>query len=119
MNDIIYFELNNWFSEEDYPGKEPFISWMADANLKNTFRNEEWIKSNRLCVVFDFVDMSVNFCITTTKDWVEKNCPSLLTKHTKFLRFPDEDGIVKGRFGHQFLEYDESNFGVTEVDLGY
>lgn len=118
MNDIIYFELNNWFCGQDYPDDAPFTTWMCpDTDIK--FMDEDWVKSNKLCVVFDFVDMSVNFCITATKDWVEKNCPSLLTKYTEFLREPNEAGVIVGRFGHQFLEYNESNFGITEVDLGY
>ena len=88
-------------------------------DLKIKFRDEEWVKQNKLCVVMDFVDMSQNFCITATKEWVENNCPNLLTKYIQFLRTPDEYGDVEGRFGHQFLEYDEDNFGITEVDLGY
>ena len=62
--------------------------------------------------------MSQNFCITATKEWVEENCPTLLTTYNKYLRFTDEYGDVYGRFGHEFLEYNEDNFGITEVDLG-
>lgn len=118
MNDIVYFELNNWFAGNDYPYDEPFLSWMRN-DLKIKFRNKEWVKENKLCVVFDFVDMSQNFCITTTKEWVENNCPKLLTEYTKFLRLPDENGEVQGQFGHWFLEYKEDNFGITEVELNY
>lgn len=116
MNEIIYFELNNWFAGRDYPNDEPFLSWMcSDLHIK--FRDEEWVKENKLCVVMDFVDMSQNFCITATKKWVEENCPKLLTEYTEFLRTPDEYGEIQGRFGHWFLEYEEYNFGITEVDL--
>ena len=41
--DIVYFELNNWFSGRDYPNAEPFLSWMED-DLNQKFRDEEWIK---------------------------------------------------------------------------
>lgn len=116
MSKIVYFELNNWFAGRDYPDDEPFISWLGD-DLNITFENEEWVKNNNLCVVFDFVDMSCNFCITATKEWVDKNCPSLLTIHTKYLRKPDEYGEVYGRFGHEFLEYCEDNIGITEINL--
>jgi hypothetical protein len=116
MNEIVYFELNNWFSGRDYPDDEPFLSWMRN-DLQIKFNDEDWVKENKLCVVFDFVDMSQNFCITATKKWVEKNCPSLLTIHTKYLRFPNEYGEVYGRFGHEFLEYEEYNFGIEDVDL--
>ena len=29
---VIYFELNNWMSGDDYPDAEPFISWMDDTS---------------------------------------------------------------------------------------
>lgn len=115
MQDIVYFELNNWFSGRDYPEDEPFLSWMSsDLNLK--FKDATWVKANKLCVAFAFVDMSQNFCITAPISWVQNNCPSLLTKYTEFLREPDEDGEVYGRFGHKFLEYTDENFGITEYE---
>ena len=31
MNDeIIYFQLNNWFAGDHYPAEEPFISWCGN-----------------------------------------------------------------------------------------
>lgn len=109
-NEIIYFELNNWACGRDYPDAEPFISWMG--TLLPIFRNEDWAKENKLCVRASNVDMSQNFCITATKEWVENNCPELLTKYTQFLRKPDKYGYVDGRFGCPFLDYEESNIGV-------
>lgn len=116
MNDIVYFELNNWFAGEDYPDAEPFLSWLIDDS-NQAFRNEKWVKENRLCVVFTPIDMSQNYCITATKDWVLKNCPDLLNdkEFKQFLRFPDEDGNVYSEFGMEFLPYEEENFGVMEV----
>ena len=113
--EIIYFELNNWFSGRDYPNEEPFLNWMQN-DLSIIFRNEKWVIDNQLCVVASFVDMSQNFCITAKKEWVEKNCPKLLTEYKKFLRFPDEDEEVYGRFGSRFLEWSEENFGITWDD---
>lgn len=109
MKDIIYFELNNWTPGTDYPDAEPFETWMNDYVLQ--FKNDEWLEENKLCVVSGNVDMSINFCITATKEWVENNCPELLTKYTQFIRTPDEDGEVEGRFGAPFKEYNEENFG--------
>lgn len=114
-NEIVYFELNNWCPGEDYPAEEPFTTWIGD-DLNIFFDNEEWVKENRLCVVWSIVDMSVNFCITTTKKWVEENCPKLLCDHKKFLRNSSEnDKHVYGQFGNQFLEYKAENFGITRV----
>lgn len=110
--DVIYFELNNWTPVHDYPLAEPFDSWMGD-DLNLQFLNEEWIKENKLCVLVDFIDQSLNFCITATKEWVEKHCPNLLTEFTNFTRQPDEEGSVYGRFGHEFLSYEEDNIGIT------
>lgn len=109
--DIVYFELNNWFSGRDYPNAEPFLSWMKD-DLNQKFRNEEWIKENKLVVVESLVDMSTNFCITATKEWVEENCHELLSTYKNFVRKPEDDEDVPyGRFGSPFLEYKEENIG--------
>ena len=112
-DEIVYFELNNW-SSEYYPKIEPFLSWMGDdLNLK--FRDEKFVKENKLCVVISILDMSQNFCITATKSWVEDNCPIILL--SDFLRIPGEDGCVYGRFNCSFLEYREDNIGIKwELD---
>lgn len=113
--EIVYFELNNWFAGDHYPAEEPFLTWIGN-DLNIHFNNETWVKENKLCVVRSIIDMSVNFCITATKEWVESNCSRLLTEYTKFLRCPDEDGYVEGQFGDEFLEYSEENIGITYVD---
>lgn len=111
--EVVYFELNNWMRGKHYPNDEPFISWIGN-DLSIRFNNEEWVKDNKLCIVKSTIDMSQNFCITATKEWVEHNCSKLLTEYREFLRFPDEDGYVYGRFGNEFLEYEEENIGITE-----
>ena len=114
--DIVYFELNNWFSGRDYPNAEPFLSWMKD-DLNQKFRDEEWIKENKLVVVESLVDMSMNFCITATKEWVEENCHELLSTYKNFVRKPEDDEDVPyGRFGCPFLEYKEENIGYHYAD---
>ena len=69
------------------------------------------IKENKLIVVESLVDMSTNFCITATKEWVYKNCPELLSTYKEFIRYSETDDIPYGRFGCPFLEYDENNIG--------
>lgn len=118
--EIIYFELNNWFSGRDYPNAEPFLSWMQ-CNKENKyyiqFRDESWIKENKLVVVESLVDMSTNFCITATKEWAEQNCPELLSTYKEFIRQLDEDDEAPyGRFGCPFLEYEENNIGYHYAD---
>lgn len=114
--EVIYFELNNWFSGRDYPDAEPFLSWMRD-DLNIKFRDRYWVKENKLVVVESIVDMSSNYCVTATKEWVEKNCPELLTKYTQFIRKPEEDDeLPEGRFGCPFLEYEENNIGIYSAD---
>ena len=34
--EVVYFELNNWFSGRDYPDAEPFLSWM-ECNKENKY----------------------------------------------------------------------------------
>lgn len=141
MEEIIYFELDNWFGGRDYPDAEPFISWMSD-DLNLTFSNEEWCKENKLCVEAGPIDMSICFCIAAPRSWVEENCPKLLTdeecgttfiisyydkelgkmvdkekyehySYSKFICKPEKDGQVYGRLsGWPFREYKEENFGV-------
>lgn len=109
--EFIYFELNNWFGGRDYPDAEPFTSWMMN-DLKQAFRDEEWVKENKLVVVVSFVDMSLNYCITATKEWVQANCPELLTDFVQFIRSGGEYGdLPEGQFGCPFLEYSEDNIG--------
>lgn len=109
--EIVYFELNNWACGRDYPNAEPFVSWLED-DLRQQFRDEEWIKENKLVVVESLVDMSLNYCIAATKEWVMLNCPDLLTEHCRFVRYSEEpDDLPDGRFGCPFLEYTEDNIG--------
>lgn len=133
-NEIVYFELNNWFAGRDYPDAEPFLSWMSD-DLNLRFSNEEWVKENNLCVVVSNVDMSTNYCITAPKEFVLKNCPDLLsdksytykisssskdgvkvTEYTEYFKnfvcVPDEDcDLPDSRFGIPFLEWSPENVG--------
>lgn len=108
MEEIVYFELNHW-STDYFPDCEPYLTWMEDEVLQ--FRNQEWIKENKLVVVETLVDMSCNYCITAPRKWVEENCKEILTTHKQFLREPDEDGNIYGQFGCPFLEYTEENIG--------
>lgn len=136
MDEIIYFELNNWMSGTDYPNAEPFETWCGnDLNLY--FNNEKWVKENKLCVVVSRLDMSINWCITATKEWVMNNCPDLLSdkkfkvEHhlyskdgetityedipfSKFLRYPDEDGYVysDNDSSIEFMQYSEEDIGI-------
>ena len=117
MSDVIYFELNNWFAGRDYPDAEPFLSWLGnDSQLK--FLNEDWVKENKLCVSTNNIDMSTTFRITAPKEWVEKNCPELLTKYNKFVKVEDENGDVVDRFGYPFLCYYNKNIGIDWVEEG-
>lgn len=115
MNDIVYFELNNWCIGRHYPATEPFILWMSN-DLNIYFNNEDWVKENKLCVVRSIIDMSINYCITATREWVEQNCPELLIEYTRFLRYPDEDGYVYGQWENKFLEYSDENIGITDIN---
>lgn len=129
---LVYFELNDWFGGRDYPYCEPFKTWVSNNRF---ITDDAWCKKNKLAVLCGNYDMSINWCITATESWVMENCPQLLSheKYTyivrtnsrdgfkdveksgsfdSFIRTPDENGEVYGRFGWKFLEYTEENFGV-------
>ena len=140
--EFVYFELNNWFAGRDYPNAEPFITWCED-DKEHGFSNEQFVRENELCVVCSIVDMSFNWCITAKREWVENNCPKLLSDdlttvvmerhykgivtyknetypYSQYLRYPDENGDVYGQFGHKFLPWSRENIGITignEIDV--
>ena len=139
--EIIYFDLNNWFSGRDYPEDEKFGKWGCDMQ----FSNDDWCKENKLCVVWGTIDMSFNWLIAAPKEWVEENCPDLLSdktytyttitmkwgdngeeiteknEYTKaykdFVYTPNSFGDVYGRFDLLFPKYSEENFGSKRIDL--
>ena len=74
-DEIVYFEINNWFEGRDYPPDEIFNKWMNSFQL----RNDVWCKENKLCVMYGSIDMSMNYCVAAPKSWVEENCPKLLS----------------------------------------
>ena len=113
MEEIVYFELNNWFCGRDYPEDEPFIRWLEN-DCNQQFMDKDWVKENKLCVYWQILDMSINYLITAKKSWVLENCPRLLTKHKEFLRYPKNDKLPKGRTGECFLPYKEENIGIFE-----
>ena len=75
MEEIIYFEINNWFAGRDYPDDEIFSKWIKNY----TFRDNEYCKENKLCVMCGAIDMSMNYCVAAPKSWVLENCPDLLS----------------------------------------
>ena len=69
--EIIYFEVNDWSAGRDFPDCEPFNTWLSIDNL--TFRKKQWLIENKIIVVETIIDMSLNYCVTAPKEWVEKN----------------------------------------------
>ena len=78
MGDVIYISVNNWFCGRDYPPLDCFKKWLGD-DLNQTFRNDKWAKENKLCIYCGNIDMSCNYTISAPREWIEKNCPELLT----------------------------------------
>ena len=107
-SNVIYFELNDWEPNKYYPDEEPFKTWME--TLPFPLIDDKWAKENKLCIVYELIDQSMNYCITANKEWVEKNCPRLLTHYQQFLR-ESEDNIVYGHWRTEFLKYIPENFG--------
>ena len=125
-DNIIYFEINNWFAGRDYPDCEPFLTWMK--GLGSPFLNEEWCREQQICVVYEFIDMSQNFKVTATRAWVQNNCPCLLEdEYSKFVHQlaeeydEDETEFFEGHgYGNgPFLAYCEENFGMHEYDYAF
>ena len=139
MEEIIYFEINNWFSGRDFPNDETFRKFVREQ----LFSDDQYCKEHRICVKHGCIDMSHNWCVAAPKSWVIENCPQLLSdegyeyktitrhydkdindwveteneytkKYSDFLCYPDEDGDVYGHVDEWcFPEYCEQNFGST------
>lgn len=147
-NDVIYFSVNNWFCGRDYPDTKNFRKWMEN-DLNQNFRNDDWCKKNKLCVYYGCVDMSQNYTVSASREWVEKNCPELLSdkeytyttemsdykdgkmgwktvehkmKYSDFVYVPEEGEELpdNDRIGDMpFREYREENFGSEYYETGY
>ena len=131
---VIYFSVNNWFLGRDFPDTPNFRKWLGD-DLNQTFMDDAWAKENKLCIRHGTIDMSFNYVVSAPREWVEKNCPELLTddeytygimshskdgekrtdytkKYSDFVFKPEEDGSApEDDWGWPFLEYCEENFG--------
>jgi len=115
--DIVYFTLNNWIAGDHYPDAEPFKSWLSDDG-NQYFMNDDWCKENELCVYCGFIDQSFNYTISAKKEWVEKNCPELLTKYSVFVisTGPNKDIPDYDYWYQPFRKYCEENFGCEFYD---
>jgi len=112
MEDVIYFELNNWTPGLYYPDEEPFLSWMhynTDEEF-TIFENMDFVEENKLVVSIATVEMSIALMVIAPRSWVEEKCPNLLTKYSKFIRNMDEDKWNTD-FGFHKLPYNENTIG--------
>ena len=147
-NDVIYFSVNNWFCGRDYPDTKNFRKWLGD-DLNQSFMSDEWCKENKLCVYQGCIDMSSNYTVSAPREWVEQNCPELLTddeytyivrcyhgggkggsvctdeehkkKYSDFVYKPDVEGDTPDcdKFDMPFREYKEENFGSKYYETNY
>ena len=121
-------------SGEYYPPTENFDKWMGD-DLNQAFTNDDWCKENKLCIYYGVVDMSINYTVSASREWVEKNCPELLTddeyilediehkkKYSDFVYTPEEGEDLPDNdyIGNMpFREYCEENFGCEYYKTGW
>ena len=132
--DVIYFSVNNWGSGNYYPPTENFEKWMGD-DLNQMFTNDAWCKENKLCIYYGIIDMSINYTVSASREWVEKHCPELLTddeyilediehkkKYSDFVYTPEEGEDLPDNdyIGNMpFREYNEENFGCEYYKTGW
>lgn len=126
MEEIVYIELDDWFPDKDYPRIPIIEEWLNAFNLDKYLRNDEWAKSNKLCIKWFFIDMSVNFMITAPLSFVKEVIPDILKEeNSKFVKYPTEDGKPpRSRYvtNEWFFEYKEENigsFGYPDGDDNY
>lgn len=115
--DVIYFSVNNWFSGQDFPPTENFRKWLGN-DLNQSFRNDEWCKENKLCVYYGMVDMSQNYTISAPREWVEKNCPELLTDD-EYTYIVSRSKIKKKLFGGYKTMWEDIEYKKKYSDFVY
>ena len=116
--DVVYFSVNNWFCGENYPPLDCFKKWLGD-DLYQHFRNDTWCKENKLCVYYGAVDMSFNYTVSAQREWVEENCPELLTD--KEYTYVTRTGTYKrkGLFKKPELVWEETEHKKKYSDFVY
>lgn len=108
MKDVVFISVNNWFCGQDYPPTENFKKWLGD-DLNQTFRSSKWAKENKLCIYHGLIDMSSNYTISAPIEWVEKNCPELLT-NDEYVYYTILQTQKKNLFGkYEYVETREEN----------
>lgn len=93
MNNIIYFEIDDWCPGQNYPNCEPFLSWMSNETDGSPLRDEKWVKKNKICVKIFPIDMSIDFMITAPRSFIEKECPALLKKENQEFIVTNSDNL--------------------------
>lgn len=128
MSEIIYIDVDNWTCGEDYPDKEPFLTWMTPdydnpEDIIYKFEDDKWCKENKLVVVCTLLDMSLNFNIIAPKEWIEKTCPYIIDSQWDYTKSKKrgsiwhdpvnetEASLYRGMEGH-FLPYRKENYGI-------
>lgn len=112
---VVYFQCNDW---EPYPNEaERFIYNYLEGSI---YANEEgfnavnktiddelkWIEANSLCINCDSYDQSVQYWVTTTREWLEENFPELV----EYASEEPQDYMYKGDKKY-FLKYIKENIG--------
>lgn len=117
---IVYFQCNNWtpypeeasrfiydYLEGDFCSEDPD----STSVLKTPEEIDKWIRENDLCINQDLYDMSNQYWVTTTKEWLEENFPELLGVASEI---PEDDLWVGDHMN--FLQYREENVGCHLVE---
>lgn len=111
---VVYLQCNDWcpspaeaekFIYDYLEGYHDSID-NPNAVLKTQEETETWIKENDLCINTEIYDMSIQYWVTTTKEWLEDNFPELLPYASE----EPKDYMFEGDKKY-FLKYEEENVG--------
>lgn len=115
---VIYFSVNNWFCGRDYPDTPNFRKWLG-KDMDQYFADDEWCKKNKLCVYHGTWDMSFNYTVSASREWVEKNCPELLTDDEYTYVTQHGSYKKKGLFGKSELVWENVEHKKKYSDFVY
>lgn len=112
---VVYLQINDWnpYPKESKRLINDYLEGLINIEDESIGAQPlyDWIKENKLCINQDVYDQSLQYWITTTKEWLEENFPELLL----FANEEPKDDCFKGD-RKWFLRYCDENVGLFFIN---
>ena len=105
MDKILYLYVNDW--KPTPQGSESLLKTLGGMD-------QDWATENRVCVAWEFRDLSVCYWISAPTEFYQKECPELLCYTTESPILPEYLVWMPKNYGFNLIE--DSN---PEEDITY